>query len=107
MAIRREGRWLVPDGSAHCAFEVREGLWRLSLCPERLVSGSEAVAGLTIAEIAVRWSHLLWEGEDPNTRMVWGLIAAQAQKLGMDVLDAVLRCEAGEVPADAAGLGVA
>lgn len=106
MAIRREGSWLIPDGSAHCAYEVRPGLWRLSLCPERLVARSAAVAGLAIAEIAARWADLLWE-EDPNTRLVWKLLAGHAETLGMHTLDAVIRCEAGELPADVSGLGVA
>lgn len=105
MAIRREGQWLVPEGSAHCAFEVREGAFRLSLLPGRLVSRRAAVAGLTIAETVARWGRALWV-DDPNSRIVWGLIRAQARTLGVDALDVVMRSAAGEVPADAAALGV-
>lgn len=104
MAIRREGQWLVPEGSAHCAFEVRDGVFRLSLLPGRLVSRRAAVAGLTVAEMAARWGVALWS-DTPNTEIVWGLIRAQARTVGVDALDLVLRCAAGEVPADAAVLG--
>jgi hypothetical protein len=34
------------------------------------------------------------------------MIELQAQTLGLDALDAVLRCQAGEVPSDASALGV-
>ncbi|MEU4345433.1 hypothetical protein AB0H00_29980 [Nocardia sp. NPDC023852] len=105
MAIRREGQWLTAEGSAHCAYEVGPGRFRLSLWPGVRVSARAALAGLTIAEMSARWGRGLWV-DTPNTRMVWGLIELQAKTLGMDALDAVLRCQAGEVPSDAAVLGV-
>ncbi len=104
MVVRREGQWLVADGSAHCAYEVAPGRFRLSLWPGRRVSARAAVAGLTIAEMAARWDQGLW-ADTPNSRMVWRLIELQAATLGLDAMDAVMCCEAGEVPATAAMLG--
>ncbi|MEV0048008.1 hypothetical protein AB0H60_31695 [Nocardia rhamnosiphila] len=105
MAIRREGQWLTADRSAHCAYEVAPGRFRLTLWPGVRVSARAAVAGLTIAELSARWGRGLW-CDTPNTRMAWGMIELQAQTLGLDALDAVLRCQAGEVPSDASALGV-
>ena len=105
MAIKRETHWLVTEVSAHCAYEVAPGRFRLSLRPGVLVSAPAALAGLTIAEISARWGKGLWV-DTPNTRITWSLIEAQAQTLGLDALDAVMRCQAGEVPSDAAVLGV-
>lgn len=104
MAIRREGQWLTADGSAHCAYEVVPGRFRLSMWPGQRVSARAAVAGLTIAEMAAKWGRGLWV-DTPNTRMVWSLIELQAATLGLDALDAVMRCQAGEVPADATMFG--
>ncbi|MEV6340954.1 hypothetical protein AB0M12_40320 [Nocardia vinacea] len=101
MAIRREGQWLTAEKSAHCAYEVAADRFRLSLWPGVLVSARAALAGLTIAEMSARWGKGLWV-DTPNTRIAWGLIDAQARTLGLDALDAVMRCEAGEVPSDAA-----
>lgn len=101
MAVRREGQWLVASRSAHCAYEVRAGRFRLSLLPETLVTGVQAVAGLQLAEIAAEWDGLLWE-PSPNVAIVWRLLAAQASALGLDVLDAVIRCEQSEMPTTAA-----
>ncbi|WP_039827919.1 hypothetical protein [Nocardia testacea] len=105
MAIRREGQWLTAERSAHCAYEVAPGRFRLTLWPGVRVSARAAVAGLTIAELSARWGRGLWF-DTPNTRMAWGMIELQAQTLGLDALDAVLRCQAGEVPSDASALGV-
>ncbi|MEV0773835.1 hypothetical protein [Nocardia salmonicida] len=105
MAIRREGQWLIAGRSAHCAYEVVPGKFRISLRPGVLVSPRAAVAGLTLAEIAARWGRGLWV-DTPNTRMAWEMIDVQARVLGLDALDAVMRSHAGEVPADAAALGV-
>jgi hypothetical protein len=76
------------------------------LWPGVRVSARAALAGLTIAEMSARWGKGLWAADTPNTRIVWRLIEVQAQTLGLDALDAVLRCQAGEVPSDAAVLGV-
>ncbi|MEV6661582.1 hypothetical protein [Nocardia fluminea] len=105
MAIRREGHWLTAQRSAHCAYEVAPGKFRISLRPGVLVSARAAVAGLTLAEIAAKWGRGLWV-DTPNTRMAWDMIGAQADVLGLDALDAVMRSHAGEVPADAAVLVV-
>ncbi|MFF0546860.1 hypothetical protein ACFYTF_28890 [Nocardia thailandica] len=105
MAVRREGQWLVADRSAHCAFEVVPGKFRLSFRSEVLVSARAAVAGLTLAEIAARWGRGLWV-DTPNSRMAWEMLGIQASVLGLDALDAVMRSQAGEVPANAAALGV-
>ena len=105
MAVRREGQWLVADRSAHCAFEVAPGKFRLSFRTGVLVSARAAVAGLTLAEIAAKWGRGLWV-DTPNSQMAWEMIGIQAAVLGLDSLDAVMRSQAGEVPADAAALGV-
>jgi hypothetical protein len=105
MAIRREGPWLAAEKSAHCAYEVAPGRFRLSLWPGVLVSSRAALAGLTIAEMSARWGKGLWV-DTPNTRIAWRLIEVQAQTLGLDALDTVMRCQAGEVPSNAAALGV-
>ncbi|MGW4719716.1 hypothetical protein [Nocardia sp. NPDC004260] len=97
MAVQREGRWLTATRSSHCAFEAREGWFRLSLLPERLVTGTQAVAGLTMAEIAAEWGDLLWE-QNRNVETVWKLLAGQAKTLNLDVFDAVIRCEQSEWP---------
>ena len=97
MTIQREGQWLNATRSANCAYEVSEGCFRLSLLPERLVTGVQAVAGLQLAEIAADWNALLWE-DDPNVAVVWRLIGAQAATLGLDPVDAVIRCEQSEWP---------
>ncbi|WP_280406615.1 hypothetical protein [Nocardia carnea] len=44
--------------------------------------------------------------DTPNTRMAWRMIELQAETLGLDALDAVIRCQSGEVPADASALEV-
>ncbi|AXK90047.1 hypothetical protein SAMN05421776_1309 [Nocardia farcinica] len=100
MAIKREGQWLTATRSAHVAYEVSEGVFRLSFVPERLVSAAQAVAGLQLAEIVAQWDQLLWV-ETPNTAMVWRLMAGQAQGLDLDVLDAVIRIEQSEWPTSA------
>lgn len=105
MAIRRNGQWLTADRSTHCAYEVTSGRYRLSLRPGVLVSARAAVAGLTLAEIAARWGRGLWV-DTPNSRMAWEMLGLQAQVLGLDVLDAVMRSQAGEVPSDASALVV-
>ncbi|MBF6358324.1 hypothetical protein IU449_27885 [Nocardia higoensis] len=79
---------------------MSEGVFRLSFVPDRLVSGSEAVAGLQLAEIVAQWGELLWTAT-PNTAMVWRLMAGQAKSLGLDVLDAVIRIEQAEWPTTA------
>ncbi|MFI5783771.1 hypothetical protein [Nocardia sp. NPDC051570] len=101
MTVQREERWLVATRSAHVAYEVERGWFRLSLAPERLVTGAQAVAGLTVAEIAADWNALLWE-DDANVAVVWKLIGAQAKPLGLDPLEAVIRCEQSEWPTTAA-----
>lgn len=100
MAVRREGQWLTATRSEHVAYEMSKGVFRLSFAPDRLVSGSEAVAGLQLAEIVAQWGELLWT-ETPNTAMVWQLMAGQAKTLGLDVLDAVIRIEQAEWPTTA------
>ena len=102
MTIQREGQWLNATRSANCAYEVSDGAFRLSLLPDRLVTGVQAIAGLQLAEIAAQWNALLWEGESPNVAVVWKLIAAQAATLGLDPVDAVIRCEQSEWPHTAA-----
>jgi hypothetical protein len=98
MTIQREGQWLNATRSANCAYEAQPGRYRLSLLPDRLVTGAQAIAGLQLAEIAEQWNALLWEGSDPNVAMVWKLIGAQAATLGLDPVDAVIRCEQSEWP---------
>ncbi|MBF6163002.1 hypothetical protein [Nocardia cyriacigeorgica] len=105
MTIRREGPFLTAERSAHCAYEVVPGRFRVSMCPGVRVSAKAAVAALVIAEMSAKWGKGLW-ADTPHTRMVWGLIEMQARTVGMNPLDLVLRCQAGEVPADAAVLGV-
>ncbi|WP_228800614.1 hypothetical protein [Nocardia farcinica] len=100
MAIKREGQWLTATRSNHVAYEADKGMFRLSFVPERLVSAAQAVAGLQLAEIVAQWDQLLWV-ETPNTAMVWRLMAGQAQGLGLDVLDAVIRIEQSEWPTSA------
>ncbi|WP_228805825.1 hypothetical protein [Nocardia higoensis] len=100
MTIHREGQWLTATRSEHVAYEMSEGVFRLSFVPDRLVSGSEAVAGLQLAEIVAQWGELLWTAT-PNTAMVWRLMAGQAKSLGLDVLDAVIRIEQAEWPTTA------
>ncbi|WP_433527770.1 hypothetical protein ACQPZ2_44090 (plasmid) [Nocardia pseudovaccinii] len=97
MAVQREGRWLTASLSDHVAYEVGEGQFRLSFMPECLVTGVQAVAGLVLSEIAAQWDQLLWEAT-PNTAIVWKLMAGQAKTLGLDALDAVIRCEQSEWP---------
>ncbi|MFI5541551.1 hypothetical protein ACIA5H_34730 [Nocardia sp. NPDC051900] len=101
MAVRREGQWLTATRSDHVAYEMSEGVFRLSFAPDRLVNGVQAVAGLTLAEIVAEWDQLLWV-DSPNTAMVWKLLAGQARPLGLDVLDAVIRCMQSEWPTTAA-----
>ncbi|WP_067470817.1 hypothetical protein [Nocardia amamiensis] len=101
MAIQREGQWLTASRSDHVACEVSEGVFRLSFAPDLLVNGVQAVAGLTLAEIVAEWDQLLWV-DSPNTAMVWKLLAGQARPLGLDVLDAVIRCMQSEWPTTAA-----
>ncbi|OBA47072.1 hypothetical protein A5780_34490 [Nocardia sp. 852002-20019_SCH5090214] len=97
MAVKREGQWLTATRSEHVAFEMAEGVFRLSFAPDRLVNRVQAVAGLLLAEIADQWGELLW-AEDSNVAIVWRLMAQQARTLGLDVLDAVIRIEQSEWP---------
>jgi hypothetical protein len=101
MTIHREGQWLIATRSDHVACEIAESVFRLSFAPDRLVSAAQAVAGLRLAEIVADWDQLLWV-ESPNVAMVWRLLADQARTVGLDVLDAVVRCEQREWPTTSA-----
>ncbi|MFI6574012.1 hypothetical protein [Nocardia fluminea] len=101
MTIYREGQWLTATRTGHVAYEHEQGMWRLSLLPEQLVTVSQALAGLAIAEVVDQWGPLLWES-NPNTAMVWKLIGMHARTLGLDALDAVIRVQQSEWPMTAA-----
>ncbi|MFI7531495.1 hypothetical protein [Nocardia salmonicida] len=101
MTIHRDGQWLVATRTEHVACEHEQGMYRLSLLPQQLVTASQALAGLAIAEIVDQWGPLLWE-TNPNTSMVWKLIGMHARTLGLDALDAVIRVQQSEWPMTAA-----
>ncbi|WP_228799090.1 hypothetical protein [Nocardia cyriacigeorgica] len=101
MPIHREGQWLTATRTEHVAYELKPGVYRLSLAADREVTGAQAIAGLRVAEIADEWGPLLWE-DTPNTAMVWRLIADAARPLGLDPLDAVIRVQQREFPTTAA-----
>ena len=101
MAIHRDGKWLIATRSEHVGCELEQGVYRLSLLPEQLVTASQAVAGLSVAEIVDQWGPLLWE-DNANVAMVWALIGMHARTLGLDALDAVIRVQQSEWPMTAA-----
>jgi hypothetical protein len=101
MAVKRDREWLIATRSDHVAYEMAGGVFRLSFAPDRLVTGTQAVAGLAMAEMVAEWDHLLWE-VDRNVVMVWALLRTHANTLGMDVLDAVIRCQQEQWPTTAA-----
>ncbi len=101
MAIHRDGQWLTATRTEHVACEREQGMYRLSLLPQQLVTAPKAVAGLAVAEIVDQWGPLLWE-DNANVAMVWKLIAMHARTLGMDALDVVIRVLQLEWPMTAA-----
>lgn len=101
MTIHRDGEWLIATRTEHVGYELEQGLFRLSLLPQQLVTAPQALAGLAIAEIVDQWGPLLWE-DNPNVDMVWRLVAMHAKTLGLDALDVVLRVLQLEWPMTAA-----
>lgn len=101
MTIHRDGQWLVATRTGHVAVEHEQGMYKLSLLPQQLVTSAQALAGLEIAEIVDQWGPLLWD-DNPNVDMVWRLIAMHAKTLRLDALDAVVRVQQLEWPMTAA-----
>lgn len=94
--IEQQGRFLTADHTKHYGFLARADRWKLSWLPEIALPIEQAEAGLRIAEMAAYWGPWLLFTDKPEARMVCRVVEQHAQVLGMDALDAYLRCLASD-----------
>lgn len=94
--IEQQGRWLTADHTDHYAFQTRADRWKLTWLPDTVLPIEQAEAGLRIAEMAAYWGPWLLFVDRYEARMVRLVVAHYADVLGMDALDAYLRCLASD-----------
>lgn len=91
--IELNGCYLRAQDTRHYAVVFGPGRWLLSwLFESPPLTLDQAAAGLRLAQMAARWGeHLLFD-PSRDAAMVWALVTYQARILGLDPLDAYLRC---------------
>ena len=90
--IELTGCYLRAEGTRHYAVALGPH-WLLSwLFESPPLTLDQASAGLRLAQMAARWGEdLLFDRRD-GAAMVWALVTYQAGVLGLNPLDAYLRC---------------
>ncbi|WP_280216685.1 hypothetical protein [Nocardia neocaledoniensis] len=90
--IELTGRYLRAQDTRHYAVAFGPSQWLLSWLFESPLTLDQAAAGLRLAQMAARWGENLLFDSARNAAMVWALVTYQARILGLDPLDAYLRC---------------
>ncbi|MGW5317760.1 hypothetical protein ACWEVD_01270 [Nocardia thailandica] len=94
--IEQQGRYLTADHTNHYGFLARADRWTLSWLPDVALPIEQAQAGLRIAEMAAYWGPHLLFSERIEAHAVRCVVEQYAAILGMDALDAYLRCMASD-----------